>query len=348
MKQHLSLQELATQITERAGQKEDFVADTRTMAMTIAGDTIGLADGQDFSINPLAHRQIAERLDIPFRYYDRMRTDAPELLAQNVNSWFTNKPARRMLRTLGGSARAFLSDSYARMDDDAFAEVVLPVVHETAGAKVVSCGMDEERTHIKFVSERIQRDVKVGDPVQFGIAFSNSEVGQGRLQGALLVYQLKCLNGAVSEDDMFGARHLGGRLGKGRDLNEIFKLDTITMDAKATILKLRDFAADVLSERSINAVLERMRGLAAMPINKPAEAVEKLAKQQGFSEGEKESVLAHLIRGGDLTAWGLQNAVTAAAQDDAISYSRASELEKLGGKMLTLTKTDYRDLALAA
>ena len=46
-----------------------------------------------------------------------------------------------MVRTLDGTARAFLSDRYHRMDDDAFAEVVLPAISETPGAEVESCGI---------------------------------------------------------------------------------------------------------------------------------------------------------------------------------------------------------------
>ena len=38
--------------------------------------------------------------------------EAPELLAQNLNCWFTKEPAQRMLRTLDGTARAYLSNRY--------------------------------------------------------------------------------------------------------------------------------------------------------------------------------------------------------------------------------------------
>lgn len=62
-----------------------------------------------------AHGQIAQRLDIPAKYYNRMRSEAPALLAANVNNWFQEQPERRMIRTLDGKARAFLSDRYRRV-----------------------------------------------------------------------------------------------------------------------------------------------------------------------------------------------------------------------------------------
>ena len=60
--------------------------------------------------NDVAHRQIAARLEIPAKYYDRMRTEAPQMLAKNVNHWLHAQPETRMIRTLDGNVRAFLSD----------------------------------------------------------------------------------------------------------------------------------------------------------------------------------------------------------------------------------------------
>ena len=35
----------------------------------------------------MAHAQIADRLSIPKKYYDRMREENPALLDANVNAW---------------------------------------------------------------------------------------------------------------------------------------------------------------------------------------------------------------------------------------------------------------------
>jgi hypothetical protein len=57
-------------------------------------------------------------------------------------------------------------------------------------------------------------------------------------------------------------------------------------------------------------------------------------------------VLKHLIEGGDLTAWGLANAITRSAEDQA-DYDDATRLETLGGRMLTLPPAQYRELLAA-
>jgi hypothetical protein len=58
-------------------------------------------------------------------------------------------------------------------------------------------------------------------------------------------------------------------------------------------------------------------------------------------------VLTHLIEGGDLSQYGLMNAVTRTAED-AQSYDRASELEAAGAVVLDLHPTEWRELAQQA
>jgi hypothetical protein len=342
------LQELATEITRRADKKHDMIADTRVIQYDHETDSITVGGGEaaSYQVNDHAHGQIAEHVGIPAAYYKRMREDAPELLGRNIREWFDRYPARRMVRTLDGTARAFLSDRYNRMDDDAFANVVLPAIFETPGAEVESCGITALRTTIKFTSPRKTREVQKGDAVQFGVAFSNSEVGAGRLTGSLFAKRLVCLNGMVIEEEQFASTHLGKRHGKQRDLGEVFKLDTIKADGEATILKLRDFTSDILTDRFLDAQVAKMQGLTEVKVEDPVKAVERLAKQHSFAEATRNDVLKHLIEGGDLSMWGLANAVTRTAEDQA-DYDDATRLETLGGRMLTLPKTEYRQLLAA-
>ncbi len=351
MRTELTLEELDTAIKDRGARKKDFIADTRNFNIEhVPDDTmswvLNVKGDRGYGITEHTHGQIAARHGIPWSYYQMMRNEQPGLLETNVNTWFNKKPRKQMVRTLDTTARAYLSNSYARMDDDVFAEVVMQAMVNVPGMKVVSTAITEERTHIKIVSEQIQRDVKVGDPVQFGLAFANSEIGLGKLSGSLLVYKLSCLNGAVSPDDAFAATHLGKR--QGADHDGIYALDTVAADAKATILKLRDYAKELLSERRIDAVVAKMKGLMGIPLASPAEAVQVLGKSHGLTDNERGSILTHLIKGGDPTMWGLMNAVTASAQDPGLTYTRATELEQIGGRIMTLPATSYRVLAEAA
>jgi len=66
-----------------------------------------------------------------------------------------------------------------------------------------------------------------------------------------------------------------------------------------------------------------------------------------LNQDEQDNVLTHLIRGADLSQYGLVNAITRTSQDVA-SYDRATELERLGGTVLELPVSDWSVLAKAA
>jgi hypothetical protein len=57
-------------------------------------------------------------------------------------------------------------------------------------------------------------------------------------------------------------------------------------------------------------------------------------------------VLRHLIVEGDLTAYGLVNAVTHYSQEVA-DYDRAIDFEALGGKLIELPASDWRGVVTA-
>ena len=70
------------------------------------------------------------------------------------------------------------------------------------------------------------------------------------------------------------------------------------------------------------------------------------AKHFGLNQNESGSVLTHLIQGGDLSAYGLLNAMTRTAQD-LESYDRATELEGTASQILTLPSSTWKEIALA-
>ena len=94
MKTGLSLTDLAKKIEANRELKRDFIADTSRTTMQVQEDKTVVLELPDdhgtFPLLPIAHDQIGARTGIPAKYYDRMRIDAPDLLATNVNAWFRN------------------------------------------------------------------------------------------------------------------------------------------------------------------------------------------------------------------------------------------------------------------
>jgi hypothetical protein len=63
--------------------------------------------------------------------------------------------------------------------------------------------------------------------------------------------------------------------------------------------------------------------------------------------GTQSSILDYLAKGGDFSAWGLSSAITATA-NVVESYELASELERAGGKVLSMPAASWSAIAAAA
>ena len=75
--------------------------------------------------------------------------------------------------------------------------------------------------------------------------------------------------------------------------------------------------------------------------------VELTSKQVGITQYEQEGILGHLIAGGDLSLYGIGNAVTKYAQE-VKSYDRSTELEAIGYKVITLAPQVWNSINSAA
>lgn len=70
------------------------------------------------------------------------------------------------------------------------------------------------------------------------------------------------------------------------------------------------------------------------------------SKKHALNGNEQKGILRHLIEGADLSLWGMANAFTRHSQD-VESYDRATELEAIGGNIITLARSEYRELLAA-
>jgi hypothetical protein len=351
MKVGMPLTELAAELHRQAESKRDYLADTRAIRLEpTPGESApvimhGVNGG--LALRPTAHAQLAAAVGIPKPYYDRMLADAPDLLAANVNRWLTAQPVRKLVRTLDGAARAILSDSYRPLDNFDLAEAVLPTLVGVE-AEVVSCDVTDARFYLKAVTKRVEGEVKPGDVIRAGLVVSNSEIGHGALRVEALDYRLVCTNGMIREAAVRKA-HLGRSGTRGtdaiEDAREYFRDETRAADDRAFFLKVADAVRSMFDPVRFAARLDQYRDASARRIEvDPIRVVDATAKRLALTDGEKTSVLQHLIRGGDLSAWGLANAVTRTA-DDAADYDRATELEAAGGRVIELGPADWKSLA---
>ena len=356
MKPGRTLQELAAELDRQNAEKKDYIVDADAMAMVTDGDVPRLVinSGKDlasygnltsYGITGIAHRQIGSYLGIPASYYDRMKTKNPTLLTENVNAWLTEASgSKRMLRTLDGNARALLSDRYRRIDNWEIASAVLPIIGGIEDARVESCELTDSRMYIKVVSPRTQAEVKVGDPVQAGVIVTNSEVGHGSVSVRPLIYRLVCSNGMVAASGAVRKYHIG-RVNEANDDLSIFRDETIQASDKAFLMRLEDSVRAAVSQASFEKIVGQMREATEAKIKADTvpQVIELASKEYSFTENEGKGILGHLIEGGDLSLYGLANAVTRHAQD-VESYDRSTDLEAAGYQIITMAPALWRQM----
>lgn len=364
MKTGRTLTELATEIERQQNTKKDLIASTSNVTMYAHGAGVKVAVGKDseYGVNALAHDQIGNHAGIPGKYYDRMLTEEPKLLATNVNRWFQKYPAPRLIRTLDGNVRALLSDQYRPLENADLAEAVLPILLDMK-LDIMSCEITERRLYIKAVDERLKRDVPSGrkmgdgshcffDTCSPAIIISNSEVGSGTLSVDSGIFTKVCTNMAMIAGAGMKRRHVGSRneLTDGEAVRHLLTDATKRATDRAIWMQVRDVVKGAFNEAVFDTNTKKLAGLASDAIDPEADVVKVVdlsSKTFGFTENEGKSVLKHLIEGGDLTRYGLFNAVTRTAQDIE-SYDRATEFEAIGGKVIELPKRDWERLAMAA
>jgi hypothetical protein len=354
MKSGRTLLNLAQELERQLESKKDLVVPSACLWHTTqeGGETrLVVEEGAGtaaYGVSPLARRQLADKLGIPHAYFERMRTEQPELLDRNVNTWLDRGSDRRLLRTLDGRVRAVLSDRYRRLDNYDLAIHVLPMLQNLPEVVFESVELTETRMYLKCLTPQLTFEMQPGDIVQAGVVITNSEVGQGTLSVQPLLFRLVCRNGLIVADRALRKTHVGRALAHEDEGVTVYQDDALQADDQAFFLKVRDVVQAAISEVTFRQAAQKMQRTLGIPLTgDPVQTVQVLAQRYTLNDGERAGVLRHLVSGGDLSGYGLVNAVTHYSQEVA-DYDRATEFEALGGKLIELAAPEWRALAEAA
>lgn len=359
----MSLQDMLTEVVRQNETRRDFIADTKeNIAMVPMRDfTNGVAlvlhrpesnELERFEITDHFHHQVAARLKIPKAYYHRLMQDHQDLLLENVNTLFKREPQLRMVRTLDGKARAFLSDRYRRVDNAEVLESTLPVIKGDFDTKILNTWVDDDRMRFKCLFDGDDHAIDLGekngraDVLHTGFEMGNSETGLGSFYIRGFLYRSYCLNGCVfgtQETVSYRQVHIGSRLGIGREMllsdETQRKEDELIISASRDVLRHLSspkFKDDV--QRKVLALRERR------PVADPHAAVEATCKELNLPESASKSILESFIRDQDYTQWGMVNAVTEQANKTE-DYVKASEYEEVGNKIINLPANKWNRIA---
>jgi Domain of unknown function (DUF932) len=346
MKSGISIVELAQELLKQQESKRDFHAPTSSLSMLDNGNFhLATNNGsEEMPATDYAHAQMASRIQIPKPYYDRMRSQSPDLLSTNVNHWLGEKHETSLIRTLRGQMRAFLSNRYRIVDNHEILAMVLPEIAEMGdGMWIASCNVTDEKMYLKVVNTKLEAAISVGDPVQAGFVLSNGELGNGSISVEPFIYRLVCTNGLTLKD----AKQRKNHAGRANESTDLYAIDTVQAIDKAFKLKIRDLVRNAISITTFHeAVADMQVAKNDVITGHAAKAVEVTAKAIGLNGDESSLVLDHLIRSGDLSRFGMVNAVTRTAEDIE-SYDRATEVERLGSSVLYLPQSTWREVATA-
>ncbi len=345
MKAGRSIQEMAAEIMRQSEAKADYLVKTDNIVMDVWNgqpflhlrDENGVERVEPLDIRSTAHQQLGDYLGIHRRYYGKMLQEDSELLSYNVNRWLQKKSEQRMVRTIDGHARAFLSNRYRRIDNLDIARVTLPIIEKMPGARYESCELTDDYMYIKVVNPKLTAEVTPGDIVQAGIVISNSETGQGTVCVSPLIYRLVCSNGMVVNDAVTRKYHLG-RVNTTDEAMLLYSRETIEADDYAFVKKLQDTVKAAVDEARFAQIVSKMRETKDVHLNTKdiPGIVEMVSSSFKLSDEESPGVMQHLIEEGDFTLYGLANAVTRFSQD-VESYDRATKLEEIGYSILTMS-----------
>lgn len=333
----------------------DFETNERGQAVETKPDRVALsfegANGKEtFSVKSFAGSQIAGYTDIPKQYFDRLAEENPGLLATNINHGLTRHPSdKRLVRTIDGQVRGFLSNRFRMLDSYDLMETVLPTLLDK-GFEVMSSEVTEKRLYLKAATAKVEGEIVKGDVVRYGVMVSNSDVGAGSLRIEPFITRLVCMNGMVMESK-FKRAHLGGARLEDH-VQELLTDSTRQLNDKAFFATVRDYLLATMRPEIFQAEINKMREAAKAPIRNVADldrVVELSMSAVGVKgEGTKKGILAALATGNEgagLTKWGLVNSFTRYAQDDAIDYETATELERAGGLILDLSESQWKKIS---
>jgi hypothetical protein len=347
--------DLARRLDEMKRTTKDVVVATSEVKMTDEGElnvpTVGPLLASDH-----AHTQIAEKTQIPQRFYDRLRTDFPALLANNVNTLFGQGADRRLIRVAEGRVRAVLSDRYRALDSY---DLVMKVADRAIehNAQVVDAQLTERRMFLRltlpYAKEKVGELTQAvraayandthtrgawgqakelaldADYVVPGLIVSNSDVGAGSFRVEPYVLRLVCMNGAIGEYSLKQI-HIGEKLELGE---VIFSDQTRSLSDQALWSKVADTIDATFRPDSFRAMLDQMKGAQNIALPKVVPVVDVVARDLGLSEERKASLLSYFAAEGP-TLYGLVQGVTRIAQD-APTADAQTDVERYAGGLLT-------------
>jgi hypothetical protein len=314
---------------------------------------------------------VATKLGIPLAYVRFMRNERPDLYDQNANGLLRglnrfNKVTQQQEQLIAGDKRSFLvrafrgdaggqgiaralvSDRYAVIDHlDALTAGLDGIRQAGVPIEVDGCDLTDRRMYIRIKAPSVQMlapallagyrspfsgATGADNPTVFaGFQISNSETGDGSFSIVPRLIVKVCDNGMTIQKDAMKAVHLGGKMDEGA-IN--WSRDTVEKQLAVITARARDAVSTFLDVDYMRTVIRDMEAKAGKPIE-DVEDVKVIAKKLSFDQETQDSIFNMFVKGGQFTAGGVMQAVTAAARTTK-DADKAADMEAQSLKALEL------------
>lgn len=375
----MDLQELANVLEQNKAERFDFIAPASLLKYTDSG-LLTLQDaGSDKELKKLLadiqidtsegssvytpttsfSQQIAEKLGIDWRYFQRMMAEAPALLAKNVNHWLmTEKDKSFMVRAFNREngpniARAFLTSRFRVIDHiDVLYSALQAIKDSGINVEIQDCKLTEKSMYVRATCPDVSCDVNDFKPhlpdlgrghrrpspeegfwITTGFVLKNSETGHGSFSISPLAFTLACTNYAVYREQAVREVHLGGELPVG--VIE-WSQETMNKSMELVMSQTKDSIKTFLSPQFLGKVAATMAKAKGIELVDPMKSIEIVGEKYKFTEEQRASILQNFIKDKEVSLLGISNAITKFAheQDDADTQY---ELERVGADVLELS-----------
>lgn len=314
---------------------------------------------------------VASKLGIPLAYVRFMRNERPDLYDQNANGLLRglnrfNKATQQQEQLIPGDkrnflvrafrgddggpgiARALVSDRFAIMDNlDALTAALDGIRQAGVRVEIEGCDLTDRRMYVRVKAPEVQAlapallagyrspfsgATGADNPTVFaGFILSNSETGDGAFSVTPRLIVQVCNNGMTIQKDAMKAVHLGGKMDEGL-IN--WSKDTIEKQLGLVTARARDAVRTFLDHDYMVKVIREMETKAGKPIEN-VEDVKVIAKKLSFDQETQDAVFNMFVKGGQFTAGGVMQAVTAAARTTK-DADKAFEMEAQSLKAMEL------------
>jgi len=289
--------------------------------------------------------QVATKWKIPVRYLRSLRESSAgeftDLAADILRTHFVADPMDILVRGLrepddtSGVIRAVMSSKYAFVEHFDVLTAVFDglrlardqhgIVFEPGVASLSDTHMRARvnMPSLSVVARELLKDYRspytgatgIDNPNVFlGFEIRNSEVGAGSFMIVPVIVIQVCNNGMTLTKDLFRKRHLGAKMSEGAISSRTMKA-TMELISSQTV----DYVTEIATPAFLQAQVDELQGL-AVPVQ-PTLVQEHLVA--AYSEVHANAIFDAFIMSGDITAFGVAQAMTFVSQSDAFSADDA-------------------------